>query len=220
MSANGGSDLNLTFAPMHNGGSTPWYIYRSAEVHLMMAEAHYWLGQYAQAATQLNLVRQRAGALPITAADVDMAMILAERARELNMEELRKSELTRIAFTYAKTEKPSSVFGGRVYRFTEVPVVGGTVRTISGPPGSDLNDKTVGTNFFFDWIMHVNNFMREGVTIAGGGGQTYRMSVHHVLWPIPNSPIIQNTTGHLNQNIGYAGSETNILPRQVPPRPR
>ena len=203
----GGSDLNVSFTPMHNGGPTPWYIYRSAEVHLMMAEAYYWTDRFPQAADQINLVRQRAGALPITAADIDIAMILAERARELSFEELRKSELTRIAFTYAKTGRPVSVFGGRVY----------SLDGFSGPVGSNINHKATGVNFFFDWIMHANNFMRDRIAFPNG---TFTMSVHHVLWPIPNSVILANTTGHLNQNIGYAGSENNIPPRIVPPRPR
>ena len=189
----------------HNGGPSPWYIYRSAEVFLMMAEAYYWLGRYSEAADMINVIRNRAGALPITTADVDMAMILAERARELWMEELRGSELTRIAFTYAKTGKTSSVFG-RTY----------SLDNISGPRGSNINYKGAGVNFFFDWIMKVNNFMRDGVVL--GNAMQYRMSVHHILWPIPNSSIINNTLGHINQNIGYAGSENNIPPRQVPPR--
>ena len=189
----------------HNGGPSPWYIYRSAEVFLMMAEAYYWLGRYPEAAAMINVIRNRAGAIPITAVDVDMAMILAERARELWMEELRSSELTRIAFTYAKTGKMSSVFN-RTY----------SLENISGPGGADTNIKTPGVNFFFDWIMRVNNFMRDGVII--GNGQQYRVSVHHILWPIPNSTIINNTLGHINQNIGYAGAENNIPPRQVPRR--
>ena len=189
----------------HNGGATPWYVYRSAEVYLMLAEAHYWLGQYAQAANRINAVRNRAGALPIATTDVDMAMILAERARELFMEELRNSELTRIAFTYAKTGKMSSVFN-RTY----------SLANISGPGGADTNIKTPGVNFFFDWIMHANNFMRDRVTI--GNAAQYNMSVHHILWPIPQGPISDNILGHINQNIGYAGAENNIPPRQVPPR--
>ena len=200
---------NVAFAPMHDGGPRPWYIYRTAEVHLMMAEIYYWTDNEVAAADQINLVRQRAGALPITAADIDIGMILAERARELSTEELRNSELTRIAFTYAKTQRPSSVFGGRVFA---------PVSEISGPRGSNINYKGTGVNFFFDWIMKVNNFMRDRVTQAGGGVQTYQMSVHHILWPVPESIILQNTTGHLNQNIGYTGSETNIPPRIVPPR--
>ena len=192
----------------HNGGHTPLYIYRSAEVFLMMAEAYYWTDKFPQAAAMINVVRNRAGAEPITADDIDIAMILAERARELFTEELRKSELTRIAFTYAKTGRPVSIFGGRVY----------SLDNFSGPGGADVNYKGEGVNFYFDWMMRANNFQGSGITIANG--QTFTMSVHHVLWPIPQSAILDNSMGHLNQNIGYAGAENNIPPRIVPPRTR
>ena len=46
------------------GGETPWYIYRSAEVYLMLGECYYWKDQKAQAANMLNIVRARAGAEP------------------------------------------------------------------------------------------------------------------------------------------------------------
>jgi hypothetical protein len=38
------------------------------------------------------------------------------------------------------------------------------------------------------------------------------MSPYHVLWPIPADAIRANTLGHINQNKGYNGSESNILP--------
>ena len=38
------------------------YIYRSAEVYLLMAEAYYWKEQPAKVAEMLNVVRNRAGA--------------------------------------------------------------------------------------------------------------------------------------------------------------
>ena len=189
-----------------DGGNRPMYIYRTAEVYLMMAEAHYWLGNNARAADMLNEVRRRAGASDLGAADIDMAMILAERVRELYFEEMRKSELTRIAFTYAKMGdrygRACSVFG-RVYSLTN----------FSGPGAAGV--KQTGYNFFFDWIMHVNNFMRDGIR---PNDQTYTMSVHHVLWPVPSGAILANTTGHINQNVGYDGWLTNLPPRTVPPR--
>ncbi|MFX8999894.1 RagB/SusD family nutrient uptake outer membrane protein, partial [Acinetobacter baumannii] len=78
------------------GGETPWYIYRSAEVFLMLAECYYWKDDLAQAAINLNEVRTRAGASPLTAADVNIGEILDERARELYYEENRHIELVRI----------------------------------------------------------------------------------------------------------------------------
>ena len=198
-------DYQAAETAWQDGGSRPMYIYRTAEVYLMMAEAHYWLGNNPRAADMLNEVRRRAGATDLAAADINMAMILAERARELYFEEMRNSELTRIAFTYAKMGdrygRACSVFG-RTYSLTN----------FSGPGAPGV--KQTGFNFFFDWITKVNNFIREGVTTAAGA--TYTMSVHHVLWPIPSSAILANTMGHINQNVGYPGWETNLPPRTVP----
>lgn len=98
------------------GGESPWYIYRTAEVYLMIAESYYWKNDLASAAQYMNVVRTRAGADPLKASDVNIGAILDERARELYYEENRKSEITRIAYTYAKIGKPCEVFGGRVYK--------------------------------------------------------------------------------------------------------
>ena len=72
-----------------DGGETPWYVYRSAEVYLMMAECYYWKNQLGQAADALNVVRARAGADPLVASDITIGEILNERARELYYEEAR-----------------------------------------------------------------------------------------------------------------------------------
>ena len=47
------------------GGETPWYIHRSAEVYLMMAECYYWKGDAANETAMMNVVRERAGAEPL-----------------------------------------------------------------------------------------------------------------------------------------------------------
>lgn len=185
------------------GGETPWYIYRSAEVYLLMAEAYYWKNQPAQAAEMLNVVRTRAGADPLTAADVNIGAILDERARELYYEENRKSELTRIAYTYAKTGKPCEVFGGRVYKLDN----------FSGPGGVNSNVKQEGINFYYDWVVAKSNFYNKGVKHKWA---EYKISVHHVLWPVPADVINTNLKGVINQNIGYPGAEKNVKALIVP----
>ena len=85
-----------------------WYIFRIAETYLLRAEAYIWKGDAAslqKAADDVNAVRRRAGADELDASQMTIRMILDERARELYYEEPRKSELTRIAFIYAKTGK-------------------------------------------------------------------------------------------------------------------
>jgi len=154
------------------GGQTPWYIYRSAEVYLMLAECHYWRDQPALAAAMLNEVRTRAGATELTATDVNIGEILDERARELYYEENRHVELVRIAYTYAKTGRPCEIFGGRVYQLA----------SISGPGGTNANVKQEGVNFWYDRVVSRSNFYNKGVAHKFA---EYKVSVHHILWPVP-----------------------------------
>ena len=180
------------------GGETPMYIYRSAETYLLMAEAYYWLGNAAMCASMLNVVRSRAGADLLTAGDINIGSILDERARELYYEENRHVEITRIAYIYAKTGKVCEYFG-RTY----------SLNNFSGPGGAGANIKQEGINFWYDWVNAKNNFYNKGVKHRWA---EYKISVHHVLWPIPSSAINANTNGVINQNIGYPGAEKNIDP--------
>ncbi len=183
------------------GGETPWYIYRSAETYLMLAECYYWKGDVANEASMLNVVRERAGADPLSG-QVGISEVLAERARELYYEENRHVELVRMSYLYAKTGKPCEEFGGHVYKKDN----------FSGPGGVGTNCKDAGVNFYFDWVIKHNNFYNKGIVAPYG---EYRMSVHHILWPVPESAIKVNTGGIINQNIGYSGAENNITPLKV-----
>ena len=73
-----------------------WYIMRLAETYLLRAEAYMNAGDLASAAADINVVRGRAHATPVTAADVNIDLILDERARELCMEEFRINTLMRL----------------------------------------------------------------------------------------------------------------------------
>lgn len=186
-----------------NGGETPWYIYRTAEVWLMLAECYYWKDNLALAVEALNKVRSRAGADPLIASDVNIGTILDERARELYYEEPRKTELTRMAYTYAKTGKPCEIFGGRVY----------TLENFSGPGGINSNIKQEGINFWWDRVNKESSFYNKGIKHKWA---EYKISVHHVLWPVPSNAITTNIKGRINQNIGYPGAELNVPPLIVP----
>lgn len=172
------------------GGNGDWYIFRLAETYLLRAEAYYWQGKNDLAATDINAVRQRAGARAITAAEVNMRMILDERARELFYEEPRKTELTRISYIYAKTGK--TAYNGKTYSL------------------SNFSEN----NFFYDHIMATTDFYNKGVTTSKGN--TYTMAPYHVLWPVPETTIKANVQGHINQNVGYSGAEKNIEPSDQP----
>ena len=172
------------------GGETPWYVYRSAEVYLMLAECYYWKGDNAGILQYLNPVRERTQAEPLSGT-VGMAEILSERARELYYEEHRHIELVRISYTYAKTGKACEATG-KTYK----------LETICGPDkiGETTYNKDKGYNFYFDWMTAKNGFFNIGLKISTG---EYLISNHHILWPIPETAIKSNTGGVINQNPGY-----------------
>lgn len=184
------------------GGETPWYVYRSAEVYLMLAECCYWEGDLDGMIKYINPVRTRAGAEPLTSAS-GISDVLAERARELYYEEHRHSELVRIAYTYAKTGKYCEATG-HTY----------TLENICGPDkvGENTYNKDAGYNFFFDWMVAKNGFFNIGLKIGNG---EYKISNHHILWPIPDTAIKANTGGIINQNPGYPTSARYETPLKV-----
>lgn len=165
------------------GGNTDWYVMRLAETYLIRAEAYVWKGDLANAALDVNKVRTRANCAPYTAANMSIGTILDERARELYYEEGRKTELTRIAYLFAKTGK---TYNGKIYTLP--------------------NFST--SNFMVDRILEKNIFYRNNfVTVHQ---DVFRISQYHVLWPIPQSAILGNSDGRINQNIGYSGADLNV----------
>jgi len=168
------------------GGQSDWYVYRLAETFLLRAEAYVWKGDLASAAADVNAVRTRAGAAPYTPDQIDIGTVLDERARELFYEEHRKTELTRMAYIFAKTGK--AAYNGKTY----------SEETFSE------------SNFFYDRIMEKTDFYNKGVRTRHG--DEYTMSPYHVLWPVPAGAINSNTKGQINQNKGYSGFENNVPP--------
>lgn len=68
---------------------------RLAETYLLKAEAQFLLGESANAAETLNIIRERSNASPISADEVSIDFILDERSRELLYEEHRRHTLLR-----------------------------------------------------------------------------------------------------------------------------
>jgi hypothetical protein len=179
--------------PINNpmrGGNTDWYVFRLAETYLLRAEAYVWKGDLASAAADLNAVRTRAKAAAYPASKMSIGTILDERARELYYEEPRKTELTRIAYIFAKTGLP---YNGKTY----------TVANFST------------SNFMVDRILEKNVFYAKNFVTAHG--DVFRISQYHVLWPIPQAAILANTDGHINQNQGYSGASSNVPPSEIIP---
>jgi hypothetical protein len=68
---------------------------RLGETYLLLAEAQFKQGNPSGAATSINVLRTRAQAAQVTAADITLNFILDERARELIGEEQRRITLVR-----------------------------------------------------------------------------------------------------------------------------
>lgn len=116
------------------GGNGDYYVFRSAETYLIRAEAYYWLGKLDLSAADLNAIRGRAKAAPVSSADVTIEVILDERARELFAEEHRKSELVRISYIMAAEKRNGYTIEGFSQR-----------------------------NYWYDRVMSTNNFYQEHV---------------------------------------------------------
>jgi hypothetical protein len=82
---------------------------RLGETYLLLAEAQFKQGKLAEAAVSLNVIRGRANATLITAAQVSLDYILDERARELLGEENRRMTLMRTGTLVERAKRLNSV---------------------------------------------------------------------------------------------------------------
>lgn len=90
--------LNYFLQPNRSGGGIThkdWYALRFAETLLLRAEAYLGVNNASLAAADVNKVRARANATPVTAAEINIDYILDERGRELYGEEWRLITLRR-----------------------------------------------------------------------------------------------------------------------------
>lgn len=91
--------VQATYYPSRGGNAenhADQYAMRLAETYLLRAEAYLGLGNTVAAAADINIVRNRANATPVTPDKVDLDYILDERVRELYMEEERLIVLMRL----------------------------------------------------------------------------------------------------------------------------
>ncbi|MGQ8337770.1 RagB/SusD family nutrient uptake outer membrane protein [Sunxiuqinia sp. A32] len=84
---------------------TDQYHIRLAETYLLRAEAYLGSADPAKAADDINVVRSRANATPVTTDEVNIDYILDERMRELGVEERRRLTLNRLGLLYDRTNK-------------------------------------------------------------------------------------------------------------------
>ena len=84
-------------------------IFRLGDAILMRGEANFRLGKTADALSDFNIIRERAGVKPYKAADLTLDEILAERGRETAWELHRRQDLIRFGkYTSAWRFKPVS----------------------------------------------------------------------------------------------------------------
>ncbi|MDW7692312.1 RagB/SusD family nutrient uptake outer membrane protein [Flammeovirgaceae bacterium SG7u.111] len=84
---------------------TDQYMFRLAETYLLRAEAYLKAGNAGAAAADINAIRNRVNAAPVSGADVDIEYILDERMRELGIEEKRRLTLMRLGLLYDRVKK-------------------------------------------------------------------------------------------------------------------
>jgi hypothetical protein len=100
--------LNYFLQPNRAGAGIThkdWYALRFAETLLLRAEAYLGINRPDLAAADVNLVRARAKATPVAAANVNIDYLLDERARELYGEEWRLIILRRTGKTLERVLK-------------------------------------------------------------------------------------------------------------------
>ena len=99
-----GTDKHIGGVP-DNGYVRDFYVIRLPETYFLRAEAEMDNGDLVSAAADLNVVRARAQATPVTPAQVTIDYILDERARELFGEEWRINTLARLGLVYNRTTR-------------------------------------------------------------------------------------------------------------------
>jgi tetratricopeptide (TPR) repeat protein len=90
------------------------YIFRLAETYLLRAEAYLGLAKTTEAAADINVVRNRAQATPVTAAEVNIDYILDERMRELGVEEHRNLTLMRLGRWVDRLRRCNTFFAAQL----------------------------------------------------------------------------------------------------------
>lgn len=167
----------------HRGGAGDWYLFRLAETYLLRAEAKFYKGDIAGATADVNMIRQRAKCTQLYTT-VTIGDIMNERARELNMEEWRFTELSRVSYCLALSGKPDEA--GVTYSV----------------------DNLAQNSYWYQRIQRYSEFYNKGkVTVRN---RSYTMAPNNINWPIPQSAINANGGNKLRQNVGYSGYDATV----------
>lgn len=99
---------------------TDVYIFRLAETYLLRAEAYLAKGDKEKAAADINVIRSRSHASPVSPSNVDLDYILDERAREFMWEELRRLTLQRTGKLVERVKKYNRLAKGTIKDFNNL----------------------------------------------------------------------------------------------------
>ncbi len=114
----------------YEAGSRDYFVFRLADVYLMLAEAQLKAGNISEATKAINVVRSRAGfvgkkdAMLITDKDMTMDFLIEERARELAGEQTRWLDLKRWGLLVDRVKKYNSQAAGNIkeiHNFRPIP---------------------------------------------------------------------------------------------------
>ncbi|MBA4851826.1 RagB/SusD family nutrient uptake outer membrane protein [Emticicia sp. BO119] len=104
----------------YEAGSRDYFVFRLADIYLMLAEAQLKAGNVSEATKAINMVRYRAGwpgkkdAMLITDAQMNFEMIVEERARELAGEQMRWVDLKRWGILVDRVKKYNPQAAGNI----------------------------------------------------------------------------------------------------------
>jgi hypothetical protein len=186
------TQINGASSSATTDGNADWYFYRLAETYLLRAEAKFYKGDAAGAASDVNEVRKRAQCTR-QYSTVTIGDIMDERARELYMEEWRYMELSRVSYCLALSGKPDE--WGNTY----------DVNTYDKQEGTDES----GGSYWYQRIVHYNNFYNKNADLKVKN-RAYTIDKKNLYLPIPQSAIDANRLGKLRQNYGYTGYDEAI----------
>ncbi|UEG52476.1 RagB/SusD family nutrient uptake outer membrane protein [Mucilaginibacter daejeonensis] len=106
---------------------TDQYFFRLAETYLLRAEAYLGLNNQTAAAADINVVRGRANASPVAAANVTIDYILDERMRELGVEEKRRVTLGRLGLLNDRVRKCNPYYKDMLPTYNLWPIPAGEI---------------------------------------------------------------------------------------------
>ena len=162
---------------------TDWYLIRIAETYLLRAEARLAQNNKPGAAADINVVRGRAGAADVAAADVNIDYILDERIRELFGEEQRWITLSRLS-----NNKQADKYISDCY-----PVNNGTTSNV-------LYERTRKYGYGYE---NDNRGRETYVDKMGLTRHIPNIKPYNYLLPIPTQIIQSNKDKEIPQNPGY-----------------